>query len=400
MTEVHLPTGATSAERLHRALEAAEVLDHDGPVRVITPPKAFLDVSALAALTSWGAWRRHHGQATDIGGDEDTRAYLARMNVLELIGAPWNTDAPRASERGRFIPVTTVGSEGAFQVTNAICDLVLHTFADGRTFLPALEWAVYEVIDNVVIHAESPLPALVCAQHYPHRKRLELSVVDVGRGIRASLGTAMALDSDADAIGKALQRGVTRDASVGQGNGLAGTREIVACNRGYLALWSGTAKYRMSGGEETGFETVPRVPGTGLMMALDTRRPVDLRDTFIQGSAWTYIDAEAERIATAGVQMISACSFFGARPPATRLRHKLLALLPDIEGPLVLDFDGVPRASSSFLDELLGRLALELGEATFRARILVRNASPAIAERANVVITQRLGRSIPDGNAE
>ena len=68
----------------------------------------------------------------------------------------------------------------------------------------------------------------------------------------------------------------------------------------------------------------------------------------------------------------------------------MLALLPDIEGPLRLDFTGVEIAASSFLDELLGRLAAGLGEEEFRQRVQVCNMTPLIRQIANVVIGQRL----------
>lgn len=50
----------------------------------------------------------------------------------------------------------------------------------------------------------------------------------------------------------------------------------------------------------------------------------------------------------------------------------------------------VESAASSFLDELLGRLAAHLGAIEFAARIMVRGMSPEIQNMANAVIHQRL----------
>jgi hypothetical protein len=245
MTDVQIPKSATTAEKLLLAIEAAGALDADDGVPLHLPAGAFLDCSGLAALANWRAVRRAAGFVTEVGGDPNERAYLARMNVLAQLGATYDLDAPRAVERGRFVPVTEI-RDNALAASNAICDLVLHYFAGGRAFVPALEWAVYEVLDNVSVHASAVLPGLVCAQFHPNRHRLEVAIVDSGRGIRASLAEAHPVSDDADAIGKALQRGVTRDPEVGQGNGLAGTRQILEVNKGYFALWSGTAKFRMS----------------------------------------------------------------------------------------------------------------------------------------------------------
>ncbi len=88
--------------------------------------------------------------------------------------------------------------------------------------------------------------------------------------------------------------------------------------------------------------------------------------------------------------MAEGCSTTGTRPPAERLRRKILALLPEMEEPLVVDFGGVERASSSFLDELLGRLADHLGPEDFARRLEVKGMNQALRSMANVVIRQRL----------
>lgn len=80
----------------------------------------------------------------------------------------------------------------------------------------------------------------------------------------------------------------------------------------------------------------------------------------------------------------------GSRPPALRLRRKLAAVLPEMDGELILDFVGVRSASSSFLDELLGRLADELGAESFGDRVRCVGMAPTIRKMANVVIAQRL----------
>lgn len=71
------------------------------------------------------------------------------------------------------------------------------------------------------------------------------------------------------------------------------------------------------------------------------------------------------------------CVNTGTRARAQRLRRKIQNLLPEIEDVLVLDFAGVESASSSFLDELLGRLAVAMGMAAFRQKIRLVNMAPS-----------------------
>jgi hypothetical protein len=73
----------------------------------------------------------------------------------------------------------------------------------------------------------------------------------------------------------------------------------------------------------------------------------------------------------------------------------ILHRLSEQGGPVTLNFTGVTSASSSFLDELLGRLAYELGRDGFREKVKLTGLSGLIASMANVVINQRLGDNDP-----
>ena len=216
----------------------------------------------------------------------------------------------------------------------------------------------------------------------------------------ASLSESYTVLSHGDAIRKALQRGITRDKINCMGNGLAGSLEIAKVNGGSFQVWTGDVTYRMVDGKEKGFVQHATVPGTGLLLSLKTDRPVDLRETFIDQRSFTYIDAEAQRVVdSGGLRILDECAHTGSRPPATGLRRKILALLPQMDSPLLLDFDGVKSASSSFLDELVGRLALELGMENLKAKIRLVNASDRLRGMANVVVKQRLeGYSPTDEN--
>jgi hypothetical protein len=87
------------------------------------------------------------------------------------------------------------------------------------------------------------------------------------------------------------------------------------------------------------------------------------------------------------------CLHTGGRAPAKLLRRKIQGLLPAMDGePLILDFRGVKSAASSFLDELLGRLADEdpRGQAIFDGPVRIQGMTPTVQAMANVVVAQRL----------
>lgn len=262
---------------------------------------SFIEVDAMAFLCAWGKGCIKEGRRLLLRGDDDTLRYLARMDLHDHLGIDYDPGA-RQDETGRFLPLKLIGSgDDVYEATNAICELILNQFDEATTFLPALEWAVNEIIDNIMIHSETPVPGTVCAQYFPKIHRLDVGICDLGCGIKASLGTRHGeLRGHGHAVSTALKRGITRDPEVGQGNGMAGALEISNRNHGEFSVWTGDVHYSVKDGREPRFSKIPEVPGTGVMFRLDTRHPVDLSETWIAGGDWGYINVEAQRIEKAG----------------------------------------------------------------------------------------------------
>lgn len=350
----------------------------------------FLHSSAIAFLGAWGLYQQQRGRQIRFSGN---LSYLARMDLFRVLGIPYHEPFTRHDERGRFIPSRLItNDDDVFGVTNQICDLVMRQFSQARSFLPAMEWAVNEMIDNIQVHAHSSSPGIVSAQYYPNGHYIDVSICDMGQGIKSSLSELERLPGHKEAISRALERGVTRNKKVGAGNGLAGSLEITRLNKGNLHIWSGDAHFKLNNGQEHGFETIPEIQGTGIHLRLHTQNPVNLADTFIaDDSGWSYIVAEGGRVSAAGgLRITEECLHTGSRQVATPLRTKILNLLPDYEDVLVIDFHGVESASSSFMDELLGKLAQELGEFAFLQQIKLVNMKPVLAKIANKVIYERI----------
>jgi len=208
------------------------------------PNECFIDTDAIAILTSWLLTQKSLGRTIRIEGVSSVLGYLARMNFHRVLGLP-EPDHGRRPDTGRFIPIMLVSdSEDVFETVNAISDIVLQQFDNGREFLPAFEWAINEIVDNIFIHSKTKSPGVVCAQLFPQLNRLNIAICDSGIGLRESLGSTLDLTSDIQAIEQALQRGVTRDKNVGQGNGMAGSLEIINKNKGSISVSSGSAEYR------------------------------------------------------------------------------------------------------------------------------------------------------------
>ena len=384
--------GRLNATDIATALDPAwhdDTVDH---IELVLGEECFLYPSAVAWLATLLAKWRADGKSVEVDDSRNpgVAAYLSRMELfdhLDLVGRDFGT---KRTAGGRFLPLLPIaGEDDVFDSVDAVLDLLMMHFDNARELLPAVEWALNELTDNIVIHSETPVPGFIFAQFYPQKDSLTVAIADAGRGLRDSLAEAHDVDSDRHALDLAMQRGVTR--GVGQGNGIAGSRQILGVNGGGFAIWSGTAHhYRDDDHDFT--SDIPALPGTGIAMRFDTSKAIDLRETFIESVDFTYIEAVAQQIESDGatIRIANESSGFGGRSPALRVRRKLLAILPDMDEPLTLDFAGVDTVSSSYIDELLGKLIAELGLDDYESRIHIANMAPSIARRANVTIGQRL----------
>ena len=394
MPVIHLPENVSHPVLIQSLAENGALQDDWERTDVDFPPHCFIDQAAIAFLCEWAMLHQGQGRRVGFYGDENTLRYLSRLDVFQHTDFAYAEHFERYPEAGRFIPARLItDDDDVFEANNVICDLVLRQFDNAQEFLPAMEWAVYEIIDNIRLHSNTPVPGVLTAQYYPQRYRLDIAIVDAGRGIMASLSESQHLWSHGDAITKAIQRGVTRNPDVGQGNGMAGTCEIVRLNGGELHVWTGDVDFTVRGGRDRGFRKIPEVAGTGIFLRLDTRHSVCLSDTFISDPGWSYINYEAERLVeVGGIRIADECVHTGGREPARTLRRKIETLLNELDGSLILDFDGVTFATSSFFDELLGRLAGAIGAENLGQRIHIINLSQNLCAMANVTIEQRLDR--------
>lgn len=101
-----------------------------------------------------------------------------------------------------------------------------------------------ELADNVLVHSGGATGWLqIIVRPRPHR--VDLVVADTGLGIRETIRQAFPdIVTDAQALRLAVEKGTTRDRSIGQGNGLAGSLRIAEAAHGWVNLLSGVGMLR------------------------------------------------------------------------------------------------------------------------------------------------------------
>jgi anti-sigma regulatory factor (Ser/Thr protein kinase) len=290
------------------------------------------------------------------------------------------------------------------EAVKSATDVVLKNLSLRRDLLQAVEWTVNEITDNVLNHADSPGGGLLQVSAFREHHLVNIVVADGGRGIPAVMRQAFPTLNDFDAITEATKPGVTSPADAGQGNGLAGSLRIAKFSEGSFKILSGRAKLYVYRDPRTGAYRTQRggAPrgrkfiGTTVMIELSTTTDFDIVEALaLDGSPQhPLIDViDLAHGADSGL-VIRVCDEqvgVGTRHAGAELRRKALNLLNAEPGKrLVFDWCGLALISSSFADEAVGKLFVELGPTRFSARVGHLNAEPLVASLLDRAVMQRV----------
>ena len=268
-----------------------------------------------------------------------------------------------------------------------------------RSHLTAIEWSVNEITDNVLNHAQSPVGGFVQVTNHSRRKQIEFSVCDAGLGIPATLRSHNPkLSTDQEALEKAIQEGVTRDKSVGQGNGLYGTWRITQLSGGRFELYSGNASLIST--PQDGLTAIrgESIPFNGSLVTtrIGYGKPLELKDALTFDSK-PYVpldiidlDYNEDEEGNVTIYLKQESGGFGSRKAGEPVRRKINNLSRIAEsGHLIIDFSDIPLMSSSYADEVFGKLFVEVGPIEFSRRFELRNLDDLVEDLINKAIMQR-----------
>lgn len=118
-----------------------------------------------------------------------------------------------------------------------------------RPLSNAIVGQVWEIFANAMEHSGSSIGTIVCGQRFPQRRKLVLSVLDLGRGIPANARSQLHGEpTDKDCLKWAFERGTssadTTD-DVSRGIGLDLLKEFVSVTGGRLQVYSASGYARM-----------------------------------------------------------------------------------------------------------------------------------------------------------
>jgi hypothetical protein len=242
----------------------------------------------------------------------------------------------------------------------------------GPGVIDALDWCISEVLDNVLQHSKSGT-GFTMMQVHRQNPRCAIAIGDDRIGIRQSFmdGGVHGVEDEYEAIMKSIQERVTSKAT-NMGNGLYGLMRIVGLNGGELEIRSGKGfmsfrSNKISGDVSSGWPLLDDVNnrGTTVDWQLDLSRPVSIAEALGMRQPPPLIESLEDENDEHRVLVSDLEDGLSTRKSGEQIRTRLENYLRQGAPRLVLDFSGIRVVSSSFADEVLGKLALKMGLLSF-----------------------------------
>ena len=203
----------------------------------------------------------------------------------------------------------------------------------------------------------------------------------------------------------ALQEKVTRDTSIGQGNGLWGLSQIITKSNGSLKISSNGAIYENIDGTITtakvgGFNLGKSSGTTTVDFQLDYSKDIDIASALTNNSDGIYkgVDLWLENLEsdtdenTVNIKISEMSGGTGTRKSAEKVRNMVMNIVNNDKKRINLDFEGINTISSSFADELIGKIIKEKGFVFFTQAFRLTNLTPFLIAIINRSVEQRMAQ--------
>jgi hypothetical protein len=244
-----------------------------GQCRIDLRAATFVEPLELVEIAARAEFHRRRGDRVEVLAPDDPSVanYLARMRLgwaLTELGV--GHDLPYVRERdlaGQLLELTYFESTIR---SDELAAMVYHRMAaESPASAAALYTSLCEVGQNVPEHAEVP-GGWAAAQATRRHGSVYFAVADSGIGMRRSLAARGARD-DAEALEMAMDRGLSRFATAGHGNGLVETCRLVTARHGRVQMVSGGAVRIVSRASRRTSEPAVPFPGTLLQGSVPYR---------------------------------------------------------------------------------------------------------------------------------
>ncbi len=291
-------------------------------------------------------------------------------------------------------------SNDVYKIQTAIINELRRTDIFASGVLEGIEWSINEIMDNVLNHADTSC-GFVMGQIHPNSKHVAFTIYDAGIGIYNSLKNSIhAPRSNADALTLCIKAGVTRDKKIGQGNGMHGLFSLIQEGNGRLVITSGRNAYQYINGHSAITNDVHLYPAnqclsTTIDFQLDYSQNISIDKVLtFNGKTFDFTNLYADNLENEKGELVFKIAELaegtGTREAALRLKNEIINLMKTKSQIAVLDFVGISVVTSSFIDELVAKLLVELGLFQFNRYIKLVNMSDLLQQTLQKSVIQRI----------
>lgn len=280
-----------------------------------------------------------------------------------------------------------------------ILDCILRaTDVESKHDFSTIEWTINEIAENILRHSESSFGGIIHLSKFTKNKKcIEIVLADGGIGIPLSLkkNDRYTNKEDVELVRLAINEGVTN--GNGMGNGLFGAYSLSKISGGYFKIYSGYSSL------VTNYDNMctlraekTKIPfsGTSICIAIDFTIPGTLEKALkFKNNIYQPISSYLENTydeESIIFDLDTEVKSFSTRMVAEPFRRKIINII-SLQKPykITFNFPSEKVMSSSFADELFGKLILELGEDYFFKKIQFKNISYNNKIILNRAISQR-----------
>lgn len=327
--------------------------------------------------------------------DRDVKSLFERNKWLHYIDPGYHKTPSNLPLNN--LPLQFFGSDKELNdIVDQLIEVCLQSLVFSEGVPQAFEWAINEISGNVLVHSQVDHGWLQVIT-YPDNHKLALIVCDSGIGVPKVMRSAFSqVKTDQEALELAIRKGVTSNPQYGQGNGLAGSLAIAQGSKGVFAITSGRGRIKFFDGQIRPNIHFPPFNGTCVEMQFSTEQPIDLPKALWGYEPANYIETRFEdEQGDLTFRLREYASSFGNRITGEKIRRLILNLIKQNPGhSIVIDMSDVVVISSSFADELFGKLASDLGVIDFGKVIKLDGINPTCKGLIDVAIAQRLAQTI------
>lgn len=301
-------------------------------------------------------------------------------------------------------------SEEVSKIVSAYVNTLNQRIVCAKGVIEAFEWTVNEVMDNVIQHSESQYGYIVCT--VTANKHISVAIYDNGIGIWKSFQNSQYRFKNAhDAIVRAMEAGITRDKTIGQGNGLWGMAQMLSNNRGLLNITSSDAIISINEKNVMTKDTMGagltiynygKLPGTLVDFQFNCSNEIQFSKIF--GKDYQYANLYLESLEDDNDRLVikvKSFSFgYATRSAGEKARNIAINLVAQSNAKqlVLIDFDGISIMSSSFADEFIGKLICYYGFIQFNNLFRIINVKEENIAIINRSVMQRISEEQSSNN--